>query len=163
VNVSLVLIKADGRTREVPLKHFPKSIGREEGNGIRIPEGTVSRRHCELSLDEEEDALIVRDLNSSNGTFVNGERVSNTELSPGDLLAVGPAVFVVRMDGFPEQIDAEQAYREGQPKPGQGGDAGSGTKTAGPAMPKASGDSEGSSVLDFDFDLDDEDEGQPKL
>lgn len=62
----------------------------------------------------EDDELVVRDLNSSNGTYVNGERISGErELVPGDLLTVGDVVFVVRIDGHPKDIDAADSYAAG--------------------------------------------------
>lgn len=106
----LVLVREDGRTREIEVAERAL-LGRDESCEVRIPAGVVSRRHCEILVDEEEDEVVVRDLGSSNGTFVNGERVSQKELSPGDVLCVGPAVFVARLDGFPKEIDASGALR----------------------------------------------------
>jgi FHA domain len=168
LNISLVHVKPDGSSREVSLSTLPKIVGRGEETGIRIPVGTVSRQHCEIWLDEDEDALMVKDLGSSNGTFVNGKRTSETELSPGDLLSIGPSVFVVRMDGFPAEIDATASYKEGsaiEGGPMGGAEAGSGTKTSAPIPAPKDGpsSSEGSSMIDFDFDLDDEEDDQPSL
>jgi pSer/pThr/pTyr-binding forkhead associated (FHA) protein len=47
----------------------------------------VSRLHCQLSAWN--DAIEVKDLGSTNGTFVNGERITSTTLHPGDVLKVG--------------------------------------------------------------------------
>ena len=167
LNISLVHVKPDGSSKEVSLATLPKIIGRGEGSGIRIPVSTVSRQHCEIWLDEDEDALMVKDMGSSNGTFVNGKRTSETELSPGDLLTIGPAVFVVRMDGFPAEIDASASYAEGsagEAGPMDGPKVSSGTKTSAPMVPQ-SGPSglDGSSVIDFDFDLEDDEDDQPSL
>ena len=167
LNISLVHVKPDGSSKEVSLATLPKVVGRGEGSGIRIPVSTVSRQHCEIWLDEDEDALMVKDMGSSNGTFVNGQRTSQTELSPGDLLTIGPAVFVVRMDGFPAEIDASVSYAEGsagEAGPMDGPKAGSGTKTSAPMVPQGGASSpDGSSVIDFDFDLDDDEDDQPSL
>jgi pSer/pThr/pTyr-binding forkhead associated (FHA) protein len=48
--------------------------------------------------------LIVRDLGSSNGTFVNDKRVAQAQLNPGDRLTVGPVTFVVQINGEPANI-----------------------------------------------------------
>lgn len=151
VKASLVLVKPDGSTREIAVSAEKRVIGRSDDCNVRIPVAEVSRHHCELRLDEDADAIVVRDLESSNGTFVNGQRIHEKELTPGDLLAVGPAVFVVRMDGFPAEIDAADSYRRGRPRVDADG-------TASPA-PKRQKDPEGSSFFDdFDFSTDDEEE-----
>ena len=111
MDVSLVMVKGDGSSKEIKLTASGSVIGRDEHAKIRIPIASISRRHCELTWDEDE--VTVKDLGSSNGTFVNSKRVREAELAPGDLLAVGPVVFVVRIDGFPKEIDAKDAYAAG--------------------------------------------------
>lgn len=111
MNVSLVMVQADGTKKEIAVPKLPAVIGRDEAAKVRIPLAAVSRRHCEIA--ESDDELLVRDLKSSNGTYVNGERVKSRELVPGDLLAVGSVVFVVRIDGFPKDIDAADSYAAG--------------------------------------------------
>lgn len=173
MDVTLVLVKPDGRSQEVPIKESPTVIGRKEGAGLRIPDAGVSREHCELVIDE--DAVTIRDLNSSNGTFVNATRVKEAELAPGDLLAIGSNVFAVRIDGFPKTIDAASAYLEGTPPPPAPPPAqipvphspGAHSKPAASAAPKPAkdlddDDNDDSSVMGFDF-LDEDDDDQPKL
>lgn len=111
VNVSLVMVTSDGKSKEFPLSKLPVHIGRGEDCKVRVPLPSVSRKHCELLI--EDDEFVVKDLNSSNGTFVNGERVRTRELIPGDLLALGPCVFVVRIDGHPKDIDPIESYAAG--------------------------------------------------
>lgn len=111
MEVALVMVKADGTSKEIALAHTGAVVGRDEAAKIRIPIASISRRHCELTWDEDE--VHVKDLGSSNGTFVNGKRIRQAELAPGDLLAVGPVVFVVKIDGFPKEIDAKDAYAAG--------------------------------------------------
>lgn len=67
-------------------------LGREEEAQIRIASEEVSRTHCVLISSA--DKLVVRDLGSRNGTFVNGKPITtDVELQPGDLLVVGPMGF----------------------------------------------------------------------
>jgi len=114
------MVQKDGGSKEVPLKSLPVTIGRGDDCKVRVPLASVSRHHCELLIDDDE--LMVRDLKSSNGTFVNKDRVSKRELVPGDLLAVGPVVFVVRIDGHPKEIDAVESFSAGAVAvPGDGG------------------------------------------
>lgn len=111
VSFELVLIKKDGSTRDIPLGLTHRVIGREKGCDVRIPAGAVSRKHCEIQFDEDEDEVTIKDLGSANGTYLNGERVDQAELSPGDVIVVGPAVFIARMHGFPKEIDTAGAMK----------------------------------------------------
>lgn len=69
-------------------------FGRETGVSVRIASNDVSRRHCQVVSRGK--SLVVRDLGSSNGTFVNGVPIQvETSLEPGDVLMVGPMGFRV--------------------------------------------------------------------
>ena len=63
------------------------TIGRADGNAFKIAEPSVSGQHCEVRLRGDE--LMVRDLCSTNGTFVKGEKIIETVLRPGQVLRVG--------------------------------------------------------------------------
>lgn len=63
------------------------TVGRADGNAIQIVEASVSGRHCEVRLREGE--LLVRDLLSTNGTFVGGKKISEAALLPGQVLRLG--------------------------------------------------------------------------
>lgn len=111
MTASLVLIKHSQEQVEVPLKHAKTIIGRHTDCAIRIPDVSVSRQHCELSMAD--GRVVIRDLGSSNGTYVNRRRISSTELAPADLINVGKFVFVVRIDGKPEAIDPQDSLEDG--------------------------------------------------
>jgi len=63
------------------------TIGRAEGNTFQIADPSISGRHCEILLRGQE--IIVSDLNSTNGTFVKGERITKAVLRPGQILRLG--------------------------------------------------------------------------
>jgi len=109
------MVSADGASREIPLKTLPVVLGRGEECKLRIPIPAVSRRHCEIRI--EDDELVVKDLKSANGTYVNGMKVLSRELVPGDLLALGSVVFVVRLNGHPKTIDARECFAAGSVEP----------------------------------------------
>jgi hypothetical protein len=68
---------------------LPTVIGRSSEAHLKVRNSQVSRKHCEI--DQYEGELVVRDLGSSNGTYVNDHRiVETTFLSPGDELRIGP-------------------------------------------------------------------------
>jgi predicted component of type VI protein secretion system len=113
VNVTLVAVDSEGKTRDAVMKRARLVIGRKEGCDIRIPVASVSREHCEFRV--EDGKLLLRDMGSSNGTYVNRQRIHESPLSPGDLVSVGPAVFVIRIDGAPDKIDAAASFAQGSP------------------------------------------------
>ena len=70
-----------------------KTIGRSPGAEFIVDAALVSRLHCQLTAGAAE--LQVRDLDSTNGTFVNGRRVAEANLKDGDRLGVGRVEFVI--------------------------------------------------------------------
>jgi len=69
-------------------------MGRQSGNDVVVPDEQVSRRHAEI--EERNGGLVVTDLGSSNGTFVNGTRITSAQtLQPGDTVQVGTTVLKV--------------------------------------------------------------------
>lgn len=95
----LVLLSAGlaGRTHE--LKVDKTTIGRLEDNTFQIPEPSVSSHHCEVLLRGND--VVVRDLNSTNGTFINGEKVSESPLKPGQVLRLGQIEMRLEPEGAP--------------------------------------------------------------
>jgi pSer/pThr/pTyr-binding forkhead associated (FHA) protein len=66
-------------------------VGRAEGNELNLPYPSISGRHCIFILSGSD--VVVRDLNSSNGTLVNSHAISETILLPGDIIQVGPVTI----------------------------------------------------------------------
>ncbi len=73
--------------RAYELKTETTTVGRVSDNAFEIPEASVSSHHAEFLLRGTE--VLVRDLNSTNGTFINGERVTEAALKPGQILRLG--------------------------------------------------------------------------
>ena len=90
LNAKLVVVGGEVKSAEIKLR-LPSTIGRGRGASIMLPHPLVSRQHCELF--ETNGRLMVRDLGSLNGTFVNNERISEATLQPGELLTVGAVTF----------------------------------------------------------------------
>ena len=74
-----------GRTYE--LKVDKTTIGRVDENAFPIPEPSVSSHHCEILLRGNE--VVVRDLDSTNGTFINGDKITESKIKPGQILRLG--------------------------------------------------------------------------
>ncbi len=83
VRPSLVL--ADGSS--LPIGRAPIVIGRLPGCEVVLSDTNVSRRHAQVALEDGE--VLVTDLGSTNGTFVNGRRVTRAAMRPGDELSIG--------------------------------------------------------------------------
>ena len=75
--------------------HLPDGVvGRGGGVAVRIADASVSKSHARLFLSS--GVLFITDLQSTNGTYVNGKRIDQSALADGDLLQLGGAVFQVR-------------------------------------------------------------------
>jgi predicted component of type VI protein secretion system len=102
MQVNLVYFRRDGERRDFQLDKPACVLGRRQDCDLQIPLMGISRKHCQLSVQGQK--VSVKDLGSSNGTFVNGKRVEQQELSPGDRLQVGLVMFTVQVDGKPAEI-----------------------------------------------------------
>ena len=90
---------------EIPASNVSISIGRADEAVIRLNDRFVSRLHCRLELTDGE--VIVRDLESRHGTFVNGEAITEAAVQPGDTLMVGMSRLRVEIDGAGGQVSAD--------------------------------------------------------
>ena len=72
---------------QIEVESFPAVVGRGFHADVRLGDHYVSRVHCEIS--DLNGTLVVRDLGSKHGTFVNGVKVAQAQLLPGDRLTIG--------------------------------------------------------------------------
>ena len=103
MDVVLVTFKPSGKRVDYKMRRATLTIGRGDECNVRIPAASVSRKHCELVV--EDDRLRVKDLGSANGTYVNGDRVAEVCCGPGDMLTVGRVNFLLQIDGEPADIE----------------------------------------------------------
>lgn len=93
----LIIEDDEGKTTTVPLIRNQIVIGRDDGNTVRLTERNVSRRHARLRI--ENGHIFVEDLQSYNGSWVNGDRVEGEfEVRPGDLLVIGDYHLTLESD-----------------------------------------------------------------
>ena len=115
MNYVLQVVRGRSASTTLKLTDNVTSLGRHDDCVIRIKSAQVSRRHCELF--EIGGQLMLRDLGSSNGTFVNGKRVSGElPLKHGDELTVGAVTLRVAKLGQP--ASAAPASPASKPKAG---------------------------------------------
>ena len=89
----LSLEDAEGQSMRVPLGPST-SIGRTDDNDVPVEDESVSRHHAEIL--KEDEGFVIRDLESQNGTYVNGEAVGKHLLTEGDRVMLGAAQFIFR-------------------------------------------------------------------
>lgn len=91
------------KTPELPaqlvvLKPGANRFGRDSANDFQINHPSISARHCEITL--EKDSIRIRDLGSTNGTFINGARIHEARLQPGQTLHLGSVELEVESGGL---------------------------------------------------------------
>ena len=90
-----------GRTFELSVERT--TVGRVEDNLFQIGDASVSSHHAEIILQGPE--ILVKDLNSTNGSFINGEKISEAILKPGQILRFGQVELKID-DGLPVSAPA---------------------------------------------------------
>lgn len=85
------------------------SIGRSADNDLQVPGLLVSRHHAVVI--SEDNGFVLYDRDSTNGTYVNGQRVANHQLQPGDEIQIGPLVFALAL-GDVKALPQPQPVRE---------------------------------------------------
>lgn len=118
MDAKLISISPKGVRKVFPLVAAVTTLGRQADCNLQIPLSEISRQHCQLKV--EGGKIIVKDLGSANGTVVNGQKISQQELKPGDLIALTDTVkFLIQIDGKPANID-ESKFRQtsvAEPRP----------------------------------------------
>jgi len=120
--------------RELPI---PLTIGREEGNLLRLNDERVSRFHAKIQIDGGD--VILTDLESTNGTRVNGSSIQIRRLRPGDRVGVGRSILLF---GSNEEIAARMAGLS------------TALKQTGAAKTSVTGESASAKTLSMDIDQD---------
>jgi len=91
----LVVVKSDSLEGEIVLEEGDTVFGRDEEADITIADKRLSRKHCKIAREGNE--FVISDLGSSNGTFVNGQKITEKTLASGDRIQAGSNVFEFRV------------------------------------------------------------------
>ena len=106
---ALVVVYGSRLGKTVYLQQPTMTIGRDPSSDIHLDEDSVSRRHARI--DVSRDATTVCDLDSTNGVFINGHRIRQSELKEGDRLHLGETVLKYLSGRSAESKFHEDIYR----------------------------------------------------
>ncbi len=115
--LKLLLTEDHAVIREFPLERGVVTIGRGPGNEIRLEDMSVSSHHAQLDIEPNQyfdtmNDICVKDLQSTNGTLINGKKVNSTRLRHGDIINIGAYQFRLVFDN--EQVlDSTRIYLPG--------------------------------------------------
>ena len=113
--ITLRVLHGADRGRVFDRVPTPVTIGREEGNSIQLNDERISRYH--LKLQEDNDKIVLTDLESTNGTKVNGEDIQVRIVRDGDMISLGRSLLLV---GSHSDIDRRIASRHPEAEGGRG-------------------------------------------
>jgi DNA-binding NtrC family response regulator len=97
----LVVLKGSQRGKEFVISGDVIRIGKVDENDLALPEETVSRVHCEILRDQK--GHLLRDLHSTNGTFLDGAEIKEAYIRPGSIITVG--TVQLKFQPFEERIE----------------------------------------------------------
>ena len=89
----LMCQEGEFRGQSWPVNPGITMLGRDKECAIVLPDSSISRAHCKIHFDDQ--SVTVTDLDSANGTYRNGEKISEAKLNPGDQLKVGTIEFLL--------------------------------------------------------------------
>src|SRR6476646_10353281 len=97
--MKLIIEDDEGRKTVVPFVREEITIGRQEGNTIRLTERNVSRRHARLL--RQNGSVLVEDLGSYTGVRINGERITGQQsVAEGDLIQIGDYDLAIQAEAI---------------------------------------------------------------
>ncbi len=102
----IIIEDDEGRITQVPLKWSEITIGRKEGNVIRLTERNVSRYHAKIIKDNQ--GIAIEDLDSYNGVKINGDRIHGKSfLKDGDIVNIGDYKIILKYEEDRDDITQE--------------------------------------------------------
>ena len=101
------MIAGPSKDSTIPLGHGEATLGRDPTNAVAVADASVSRKHC-LLRQEEDGRFQIKDLDSRNGTLVNGLAVKEQWLRHGDEIATGDSVFLFLVEDEDQALPASR-------------------------------------------------------
>jgi transcriptional regulator with GAF, ATPase, and Fis domain len=103
----LLVIAGPSKDSTIPLADGEATLGRDPTNAVAVPDASVSRKHCRIRRDED-GRFQIKDLDSRNGTVVNGLPVKEQWLRHGDQITTGDSVFVFLLEDEDQAVLASR-------------------------------------------------------
>ena len=103
----LLVIAGPSKDSTIPLPDGEATVGRDPANAVSVADASVSRKHCVLRR-EEDGRFQIKDLDSRNGTLINGRAVKEQWLRHGDEIATGDSVFVFLVEDQEQAVPASR-------------------------------------------------------
>ena len=103
----LVILSQGHTGKSHELKVDKTTLGRVDDNTFPITDPSVSSHHCEILLRGSD--VVVKDLNSTNGSFINGEKITESVLKPGQILRLGQIELRLETEAGPGAAAPEAA------------------------------------------------------
>jgi Nif-specific regulatory protein len=100
-----LVIAGPAKESTIPLPEGEATLGRDPANAVAVADASVSRKHC-LLRREEDGRFQIKDLDSRNGTLVNGQAVKEQWLRHGDEIATGDSVFLFLLEEQDQAVPA---------------------------------------------------------
>jgi pSer/pThr/pTyr-binding forkhead associated (FHA) protein len=119
MNYKFVLVNtATGQNERQWILSPPLTVGRCPTVEITINDASISRRHCQFLIDPY-DSLIVRDLGSKNGVFLDDERVDKAVVSHGSLIRIGSITLRAELtdEEMVDNPEVEEIFDLGETQP----------------------------------------------
>ncbi|HTO96356.1 MAG TPA: ATPase, T2SS/T4P/T4SS family [Myxococcales bacterium] len=127
---SVILTEKGGPTQRLDFEADEITIGRIDENDICLPKGNISKKHTRIVV--KDGRIIVLDLKSTNGTYVNGRKLAGPQvISPADKVYIGDFILNVEPPEPPPAPPARPEVQDGEPEPEE--------PTVTPSMPRYSG------------------------
>src|SRR5438132_12084879 len=111
----LVILNQGMTGRAYDLATERTTVGRVEDNTFQITDPSVSSHHCEIQLRGSE--VFIRDLNSTNGSYINDARITESVLKPGQTLRLGQVEIKLETEGGPSGIPGAPVAVSAAPAP----------------------------------------------
>jgi DNA-binding NtrC family response regulator len=111
-SIGLVVVHGPSRGARVQVEQSVARVGSAPGNHLWLADPTVSRVHCELRL--RMDGVVLKDCDSTNGTYVEGVRLREGELRPGTAVRVGNSVFRIESNGGGSLVSVSESRSFGE-------------------------------------------------
>jgi len=144
------MVGKEGRRKSIPIKSGVTTVGRRPDCQVRIPLSVVSREHCRIS--NVGGVLSIQDLGSANGTYVNENQITESEIKSGDRVKIGTVDFLIQIEGESKGVSSVDSLADAKDASGSALGQLSDSFTA---MAESMGESAGDSLSDLDLSADD--------